>query len=76
MRGRTVFIIAHRMSTIQAADNIVVLRDGSVIESGSHSELVSKKGLYAELVRRQQAPGGSLAVVDDVFNDIVSVSSD
>lgn len=77
MRGRTVFIIAHRMSTIQAADKIIVLRDGAVVESGSHSELVHKKGLYAELVWRQQMPGGSVAVVDDVFNSITTeISAD
>ena len=70
MRGRTVFIIAHRLSTIQAADKILVLRDGTVVESGSHADLVAKQGLYAELVRRQQVPGGSLAVVDDVFDQI------
>ena len=75
MRGRTVFVIAHRMSTIQAADKIIVLRDGAVAESGSHAELVERRGLYSELVRRQGAPGGSAAVIDDVFNEILDPGS-
>jgi subfamily B ATP-binding cassette protein MsbA len=53
MRGRTSFIIAHRMSTVRNADRIIVLSDGHVAELGSHSELLSKPGLYARYVRRQ-----------------------
>ncbi|EDO39590.1 predicted protein, partial [Nematostella vectensis] len=51
--GRTVIVIAHRLSTIQGADKIVVLSHGKIQESGTHQELMKKKGLYAELVRRQ-----------------------
>lgn len=52
-RGRTVVIVAHRLSTIQFADNIIVLHEGSVAEQGSHDELLSKKGRYFQLVNQQ-----------------------
>jgi len=53
MRGRTSFVIAHRLSTIRHADRIVVLDKGSIIESGSHDELIERGGRYAELLRLQ-----------------------
>ena len=53
MKGRTVIMIAHRLSTISQADKIVVLKDGVVAEEGSHSELLARKGVYAELHRIQ-----------------------
>ncbi|PIK54098.1 ATP-binding cassette, sub-family B (MDR/TAP), member 8 [Apostichopus japonicus] len=52
-KGRTVLVIAHRLSTIRNAHVIAVLHEGKVQEIGSHDELVKKKGLYAELVKRQ-----------------------
>lgn len=51
--GRTTIVIAHRLSTIQNADIIVSIEDGCVVETGSHSELMSKKGLYYDLVTAQ-----------------------
>ncbi|HPS37884.1 MAG TPA: ABC transporter ATP-binding protein [Candidatus Cloacimonadota bacterium] len=51
--GRTTIIIAHRISSIQHADKIIVLVDGSVAESGTHAELVTQGGLYSELVEKQ-----------------------
>lgn len=51
--GRTAFIIAHRLSTVQNADVILVLKDGEIIESGTHSELLEKKGFYASLYLSQ-----------------------
>ena len=49
MKGRTTFVIAHRLSTIENADRILVLKDGQVVEEGTHSELINAKGEYARL---------------------------
>lgn len=53
--GRTSFVIAHRLSTIKNADIILVLKDGDIIEQGTHKELIEKKGFYAELYNSQFA---------------------
>lgn len=53
MAGRTSFAIAHRLSTIRSADVILVLRDGDIVESGSHEELLARGGFYAELYNSQ-----------------------
>lgn len=53
MEGRTSFIVAHRLSTIQEADIILVMKDGSIIEQGNHEELLAKNGFYAELYNSQ-----------------------
>lgn len=55
MRGRTTFVIAHRLSTVESADRILVMQDGKVIESGSHQELLETDGHYASLHRIQFA---------------------
>ena len=55
MEGRTSFIVAHRLSTIQNADVILVMKDGHIIEQGSHGELLAQKGFYAELYNSQFA---------------------
>ncbi|WP_321971861.1 ABC transporter ATP-binding protein [Paratractidigestivibacter sp.] len=53
MRGRTSFVIAHRLSTIRNADAILVLRDGDIVEKGTHAELLAAGGFYAELYNSQ-----------------------
>ena len=53
MAGRTSFVIAHRLSTIKNADLILVMRDGDIIESGTHDELLKENGFYAELYNSQ-----------------------
>lgn len=55
MDGRTSFIVAHRLSTIQEADLILVMKDGNIIEQGKHEELLAKKGFYANLYESQFA---------------------
>lgn len=53
MRGKTCFVIAHRLSTIQNADNILVVRDGDIVEQGRHRELMDRQGFYAALYNSQ-----------------------
>lgn len=55
MEGKTSFIVAHRLSTIQNADIILVMKDGKIIEQGNHEELLEKKGFYSELYMSQFA---------------------
>lgn len=59
MKGRTSFIIAHRLSTIRDADLILVMREGTIIEQGTHKELLARNGFYAELYRSQFAAKAS-----------------
>jgi ATP-binding cassette subfamily B multidrug efflux pump len=56
MRGRTSFVIAHRLSTIRNADLILVVRDGNIVEQGTHEELMERGGFYAELYNSQFEP--------------------
>ena len=55
MKGRTSFIVAHRLSTVKDADVILVMRDGNIVEQGSHTELLAKGGFYSELYKSQFA---------------------
>lgn len=55
MKGRTSFIVAHRLSTIQEADIILVMKDGKIMEQGNHEELLAKNGFYAQLYNSQFA---------------------
>ena len=56
MKGRTSFIVAHRLSTIKNADQILVMKAGNIIEQGTHEELLARNGFYANLYRSQFAP--------------------
>eukprot|EP00250_Pteridium_aquilinum_P031277 c43346_g1_i1 orf=198-1019(-) len=53
MKGRTVLVIAHRLSTVKSADVVAVVADGQIVERGNHEELLSRAGIYAALVKRQ-----------------------
>ena len=55
MKGRTSFIVAHRLSTIREADRILVMKSGQVVEQGTHEDLLAKNGFYAELYHSQFA---------------------
>ena len=54
MKGKTVFVIAHRLNTIQNADQIILLNQGRIEEMGTHAELLAKKGHYYEMVQEQE----------------------
>lgn len=53
LAGRTALVIAHRLSTVRGADQILVVEDGRIVESGKHAELLGRGGLYADLYRTQ-----------------------
>ncbi|PAV67723.1 hypothetical protein WR25_04234 [Diploscapter pachys] len=69
LKGRTVVLIAHRLSTVENADKIVVINKGKVEQMGTHKELIAQEGLYKQLVQRQML-GGELE--DDVHEELVS----
>jgi ATP-binding cassette subfamily C protein len=54
MKGRTSIVIAHRLSTVRAADQILVIDDGRIVEQGRHADLIAAGGRYWTLLRRQQ----------------------
>jgi ATP-binding cassette subfamily B protein len=56
VKGRTTFVIAHRLSTVRQADLILVLRDGKIVEQGTHQELVNQGGIYQEIYDLQLRP--------------------
>ncbi len=67
-KGRTTLIIAHRLSTVINADNIIVLEKGKIIEQGTHQELLAKQGVYAEMWQRQQQVKEAEAIISE-FED-------
>ncbi len=56
MKGRTTFVIAHRLSTVREADQILVLKDGEIVEEGNHSELIARRGIYRDIYELQLRP--------------------
>ncbi|MCS6848500.1 MAG: ABC transporter ATP-binding protein [Anaerolineae bacterium] len=61
LKGRTAFVIAHRLSTVRDADLILVMRDGQIAEQGTHDELMARRGLYYRLVTAHKATGQDMA---------------
>jgi ATP-binding cassette subfamily B protein len=53
LRGRTSFVVAHRLTTIRTADKVLVMKDGRIVESGAHAGLLARGGYYAELYRHR-----------------------
>lgn len=75
MKGRTVLVIAHRLSTVKSADTVAVVDGGSIAEKGTHEELLEKNGIYAALVKRQlQATNKSTTTESGV--DVIAESCD
>src|SRR5208283_4266250 len=58
LAGRTTFVIAHRLSTVRRADSILLMEDGSIIERGTHEELMAARGVYYQMVVRQMESHG------------------
>ncbi|HST77839.1 MAG TPA: ABC transporter ATP-binding protein, partial [Verrucomicrobiae bacterium] len=61
MEGKTTIVVAHRLSTVQRADVIFVVNEGTIVEQGNHRELLKKGGLYAKLHHLQFKEGGTAA---------------
>jgi ABC-type multidrug transport system fused ATPase/permease subunit len=79
MRGRTTFVIAHRLSTVRAADIILVLQHGRLVDSGSHEELLESSSVYREIHASQLAEPDEVTVehrngfvVGDLSKELVS----
>lgn len=78
LKGRTVIIIAHRLSTVEKADRIIVIDKGKVMEEGTHIELLRNNGKYASLVQRQllQTEEDIPTTVTSPEHDVTSVAMD
>jgi ABC-type multidrug transport system fused ATPase/permease subunit len=56
MKGRTTFVIAHRLSSVREADMILVLQNGEIVEQGTHHELIAREGIYRDIYELQLRP--------------------
>ena len=66
-KGKTVLIIAHRLSTVKKADQIIVLKNGQIVEQGNHQQLTANKGEYYNLVKNQLELGSWINCLDFVI---------
>ncbi|HMZ52805.1 MAG TPA: ATP-binding cassette domain-containing protein, partial [Candidatus Sumerlaeota bacterium] len=69
MKGRTTFVIAHRLSTVRNATQILVIEDGAIVERGTHGELLAQRGRYHDMYTRQHGLHESLFVCEDEIAD-------
>jgi ATP-binding cassette subfamily B protein len=69
MKGRTTFVIAHRLSTVKDADLILVLEDGEIVEQGTHDELVARDGIYQDIYELQLRPQEELLLDASIASD-------
>jgi ABC-type multidrug transport system fused ATPase/permease subunit len=70
MKGRTVLVIAHRLSTVKNADKVCVVHQGRIVETGRHQELLQRGGMYKKLVERQLFQSNEDA---EEFRNVVNV---
>lgn len=76
IKGKTVFAIAHRLSTLKNADRLFVLEEGRIVETGTHKELIEKNGIYASLLRAQQEMAAANTTIDAIdVNENESVNN-
>jgi subfamily B ATP-binding cassette protein MsbA len=73
MKGRTTIMIAHRLSTVRNADQIIVLQEGDIIERGSHRDLLEQKGIYTRLIEIQSGYEKKTRDIEEAFADTVPV---
>jgi ABC-type multidrug transport system fused ATPase/permease subunit len=72
MRGRTTFVIAHRLNTVHKADQILVLDEGKIVERGTHAQLLSLGGLYRGIYELQLKPQEDVMLEFDVPDEALS----
>ena len=76
IKGRTTFVIAHRLSTVRDADLILVMKDGQIVESGSHQELLSRGGIYREIYELQLRPQEEVAITVEDYGGVPATAGD
>jgi subfamily B ATP-binding cassette protein MsbA len=76
MKGRTTIMIAHRLSTVRNADQIIVLQEGDIIERGSHRDLLEQKGIYTRLIEIQSGYEKKTRDVEEIFQEAVAAPED
>ena len=69
MKDRTTFIIAHRLSTVRDADLILVLKDGEIVEQGTHQELIARQGTYQDIYELQLRPQEDIMLDASIASD-------